>query len=176
MRKHQAAEERFILVVDDEAPVRQALSRILEDAGYTIVQAANGAEALKALDNKAIRLLISDHNMPGMTGVDLLKLVRVRHPHVTRIMMTGESDPEIAIRSINEGEIYRFIRKPWNNGDLRTIVHFAFELSRLEQENKKLLAIVRRQQQALRRSGAPEDPLNLEQDLLQLAEEELREP
>ena len=65
-------------------------------------------------------------------------------------MLTADQNPETVIRSINEGEVYRFICKPWDNTSLRTMVHFAFEVVLLEEENRQLLAIVRRQRAELR--------------------------
>src|SRR5207237_9989261 len=83
-------------------------------------------------------------------------------------------DAELALRSINESEVYRFIRKPWNNSDLRTIMHFAFETIRLEREKRQLLAQVRDERLAVLRRGSPEDPAGLERDVRPPAEDQLR--
>ena len=120
-----------------------------------------------------IDLVISDHHMPELSGIDLLKLVRVRHPHVVRIIITADQDPDTAVRSINESEVYRFIRKPWNDSDLRTIMHFAFEVVRLEREKRRLLSMVRDERAARLLNGSPEDPVGIESELLLLAEDEL---
>ena len=88
--------------------------------------------------------------------------------------MTGDKDPELTLRSINEGEVYRFIRKPWDNTDLRTMMHFAFETVRLEREKRKLLAQVRDERLAVLSRGSPDDPAGLEREVMLLAEEELR--
>ena len=109
-----------------------------------------------------------------MPVIHRLKLVRVRYPYILLIMLTGDADPEIPVRSINEGEVYRFIRKPWNNSDLRTIVYFAFEVIDLEEEKRQLIAMVRKERKA-RESGSPMDPLDLEAELLLLAEEEAKQ-
>jgi DNA-binding NtrC family response regulator len=163
---------RTILVVDDEAPVRRALTQVLERAGYTVKSTDNGRHALELLQDNAIDLVISDH-MPELSGIDLLKLVRVRHPHVVRIIITADKDPDTAVRSINESEVYRFIRKPWNDSDLRTIMHFAFEVVRLEGEKRRLLSMVRDERAARLLNGSPEDPVGIESELLLLAEDEL---
>jgi two-component system, probable response regulator PhcQ len=167
---------RTILVVDDELPVRLALTRTLGEAGYTVVGTDSGRQALDLLQQHPIDLIISDHYMPEMSGIDLLKLVRVRHPHVIRIILTGDKDPELALRSINESEVYRFIRKPWDNSDLRTLMHFAFETIRLEREKRQLLSMVRDERVAVLRRGSPEDPAGLEREVMLLAEDELRRP
>ena len=168
----QESAKRTILVVDDEQFVRSALLQLLQADGYQVLEASDGDEALEILQRTPVQLLISDQNMPGMSGIDLLKLVGVRHPRVLRIMLTADKDPEIVVRSINEGEVYRFIRKPWNNHELRTIIHYAFRIVRLEDEKRKLIALVREQQKAHREG---KDPVGLESELLLLAEDEAKE-
>jgi two-component system, probable response regulator PhcQ len=163
---------RTVLVVDDEENVRTALTRLLGDAGYAVLAAESGEEALGILHESAVKLLISDNNMPGMPGIELFKKVRRLYPHVLRIMLTGDTDPELAVRSINEAEVYRFIRKPWNNADLRTIVQLAFDVIVLEDEKRQLLDIVRRYR-AARERGDP--PPRLDAELLLLAEADLLE-
>jgi DNA-binding NtrC family response regulator len=161
---------RTVLVVDDEEFVRTALQRVLGDAGYSVLAAESGAEALRVLAEQPVKILISDNAMPYMSGLDLFKEVRVRHPHVLRIMLTGDSDPELAVRAINEGEVFRFIRKPWNNSDLRTVMQLAFEVVLLEDEKRQLLDIVRRHR-AARARGEPVEDTGAE--LLLLAEADL---
>jgi DNA-binding NtrC family response regulator len=161
---------RTVLVVDDEPLVRSALKRILEPAGCAVLTAADGAEALKVLGKSSVHVLITDQNMPGLSGIELLKEVRIRHPLVLRMMLTADADPETPIRSINEGEVYRFIRKPWDNAALLTTVNLAFEVILLEEENRQLLSIVRRQRAELRQLH----PKDAEAELV-LAEADLLE-
>ena len=147
----KAVKEKNILVVDDEETVRESLAAILEREGYRVFQAESGDEGLRVLkETPGIQLVISDHNMPGMSGIELLKLVRERYPNVTRIMLTGDPDPQVIIRSINEGEVYRFIKKPWDNTMLRVTIYFAFEANQLEEENRRLVAALRRQMNFLK--------------------------
>jgi len=158
-----------VLVVDDELAVRAALQHVLAEHGYTVATAANAEEALELLHKLPVQVIISDQHMGGggLSGVDLLKVVRVRHPRVVRILLTGDQDPEVPVRSINESEVYRFIRKPWNNADLRTIVSFAFEVAWLEQEKHDLVL-------RMRNERAPkDDPAGVEAELLRLAEDEI---
>jgi DNA-binding NtrC family response regulator len=162
---------RTILVVDDDDDVGTALSRILGAAGYTVLTAGTGEEGLQTLATHPVQLVISDQNMPGMSGIEFLKLVRERHPHAVRMMLTGDQDPDTVVRSINEGEVYRFIRKPWDNTGLRTMVDFAFEVILLDEENRRLLAVVRRQRAELRQLSPAVDA---EAEML-LAEAELFE-
>jgi response regulator RpfG family c-di-GMP phosphodiesterase len=156
-----------VLVVDDEPRVRIALTQVLHRLGHTVVEAESGEEALQLLQDHAVEVIISDQHMPGLSGIDLLKLVRVRHPKVVRIMLTADEDAEIPIRSINESEVYRFIRKPWNNNDLRTVLSFAFEIARLEQEKRHLVTLLKNQ------LATRDDPADLEKELVKLADEEI---
>jgi DNA-binding NtrC family response regulator len=146
-----ALKERNILVVDDEDTVRDSLAAVLGREGYTVELAESGERGLQVLKERPdIQLVISDHNMPGMSGVEFLKIIRERHPDVMRIMLTGDPDPQTIIRSINEGEVYRFIQKPWDNTLLRVTVYFAFETITLESENRRLISALRRQVNVLR--------------------------
>jgi DNA-binding NtrC family response regulator len=132
-----------ILLVDDEPAVREGLMLSLRSTGYRIRQAGSGQEALEALRAEPADLVISDHLMPGMTGLELLKLIRDRFPDTVRIMLTGHADLATAIAALNEGEIYRFLSKPCDRLELKVTVHLALERLELERENRRLLAIVR---------------------------------
>ncbi len=146
----KSGKDRNVLLVDDEESVREPISKLLEREGYRVYCAESGEAALEILKQDPIQLVISDQNMPGMSGIELLKLIRERHPRVLRIMLTAETDPQVIIRSINDGEVYRFIRKPWDNIMLRVVVYFAFETIQLEEENRRLLQALRRQLQFVR--------------------------
>jgi len=141
---------RTILVVDDEEQVRTALTSLLEREGYTVTSAEGPTEALEILRQQPIKLVISDHNMPDMSGIEFFRLIRERHPHVCRIMLTGDPERETIIRAVNEGEVYRFLPKPWNNTTIRVTVYFAFEAIQLEEENRRLVKALRRQLQFVR--------------------------
>jgi len=136
---------RTLLIVDDEENVRNALKRSLRKENYVVHTAPGPEEGLEMLKQNPIDVVISDHLMPKMTGLEFLKVVHDRHPDVGRIMLTGHADMETAIKAINEGEIYRFLQKPWDDIELKVIVHLAFEHVELERDNRKLLAAVRRQ-------------------------------
>ena len=141
----KAGKEKNILVVDDEDSVRDSLTAVLEREGYTVRQASGGEEGLQVLREHPVQLVISDHNMPDMSGIEFFRLIRERHPHVCRIMLTGDPERETIIRAVNEGEVYRFLPKPWNNTMIRVTVYFAFEAIQLEEENRRLVNALRRQ-------------------------------
>lgn len=136
---------RRILIVDDEENIRNALRRALRKEGYEIFSGAEPAEGLELLKKQEVDMVISDHLMPNMTGLEFLKIVRERHPDVIRLMLTGHADMQTAIDAINQGNIYRFLTKPWDDVDLKVTLSIAFEQLELERENRKLLAMVRRQ-------------------------------
>lgn len=81
-----------LLVVDDNAPFRQSLNRLLTGMGYTVFTAANGFEALELLKSEEIHLVFADVKMPGMTGVELLKQIKHDHQRVNVILMTVSSE------------------------------------------------------------------------------------
>ena len=141
---------RTILVVDDEEHIRSALTTLLDREGYTVTAVEGPTEALAILREQAIKLVISDQNMPDMSGLEFFRLIRERHPNVCRIMLTGDAEKDTIIRAINEGEVYRFIPKPWSNTMLRVTVYFAFEEIQLQEENRRLVQALRRQLQFVR--------------------------
>jgi len=141
-----AAPKKSILIVDDEENVRNALRRSLRKEGYTLHFAEGPAVALEMLKHTPVDLVVSDHMMPQMSGIDFLTLVRDRYPDMVRLMVTGHADLETAIKAINHGEIHRFLTKPWDDMELKVTLFLAFERQDLERENRKLIAQVRRQQ------------------------------
>ena len=104
-----------LLLVDDEPSVLEALRRTLRREGYRLLIATSGAEALALLEEQPVDLLISDIDMPGMSGLELLAVVRVKWPEVVRLVLTGGVSLESAIGAINEGEVHRYLTKPWSH-------------------------------------------------------------
>lgn len=134
-----------VLIVDDEENVRRALKRSLRKEPYELLFAANAFEALDILELHPIDVVLSDHLMPRMTGLEFLTEVGKCWPEVIRIILTGHADMETAIKAINEGEIYRFLTKPWEDHELKLTLKLAFERLELERENQRLLETVRTQ-------------------------------
>ena len=132
-------EDVQILCVDDESNVLKALRRLFMDEDYDIITATSGEEGLEELvENPGIQLVISDYRMPGMNGVDFLKDVFERRPDTIRIVLSGYADTAAIVSAINEGKIYKFIPKPWNDDDLRVTIAKALELYFLQKENASL--------------------------------------
>ncbi|MGC4120506.1 MAG: response regulator [Myxococcales bacterium] len=139
-----------LLVIDDDESIRKALNRTLRAEGYVIHLASSGAEGLEKLKTIAFDCVISDHLMPVMTGLEVLKLVRDRRPDVGRIMLTGHADVQVALQSINEGEIHRFLTKPWDDTELKVTLYSVLGEVELGRRNRTLLAIARRQADFIR--------------------------
>ena len=137
---------RRILVVDDEEGVTSALRRSLRREGYEISTSNDPKEALVRLKSETFDLVISDHLMPGMTGTEFTKLCRDRYPDMMRLMLTGQPDTQMVIAAINQGEVYRFVTKPWDDAELKVTLWMAFEQLDLVRENRRLLTMVRNQQ------------------------------
>jgi len=134
-----------ILCVDDEAHVQSALRRALRKEPYELFFASSGPEALLFLEKQEVDLMITDHLMPGMTGLELVRKVNARWPNILRLILTGHADLDMAIDAINRGEVYRFLTKPWDNLDIRIILRLAVSRLELERENKRLIETVKRQ-------------------------------
>jgi len=124
-----------ILLVDDSPNILKALQRIFKDEGYKIFTVGSAKEALDKLSHESIDLMISDQNMPEISGIDLLKLVRIKYPKIIRMMLTGVTDFEVAKEAINKGEIYRFFNKPCDDFELLLSVKYALKHKFLEEEN-----------------------------------------
>lgn len=127
-----------ILLVDDEPNVLKALQRVFRQENYVVSTVSSGQEALELLRKESFQLMISDYMMPGMTGAELLKQVKSSKPEIIRIMLTGHADTGAVMGAINEGAVYKFILKPWNDDDLRVTVALALEQYELIQKNKAL--------------------------------------
>ena len=122
-----------ILIVDDEENIRDALRRELETWDYELHFADCSQAAFEILANQRIDIVISDNAMPGgMVGVQFLRVVRHLHPHVVRIMLTGQGSVQTAVDAINKGEVFRFLEKPWEEAQLQAILVAACQ--RLKQD------------------------------------------
>ncbi len=127
-----------LLLVDDEPNIVSALKRLLRRDGYTILTANCGAQGLELLANNRVDVIISDQRMPGMTGVDFLRQAKVNFPNTIRIVLSGYTELQSVTDAINEGAVYRFLTKPWDDEQLRGHVREAFEYQGLAEENRLL--------------------------------------
>ncbi len=140
-----------ILLVDDEENVRNALKRVLKREGYEVYSAAGGAEALAQLKNISPDVIISDFLMPEMNGIEFLNRAREILPEVVRIILTAHADVQMAVQAINEAGVYRLLTKPWDDAELKIMLNQINEHIALIKENSRLKAIIKSQEDILRR-------------------------
>ncbi len=138
-----------VLCVDDEHSILSSLRRLLRPQGYTVHVAGSAAEGLALLESTPVDLVISDMRMPEMDGAEFLARVRARWPAPVRMLLTGYSDMASTIDAINRGEIHRFIAKPWDDDQLRSVVRDGLARRVLEREREQLRARVQEQNQEL---------------------------
>lgn len=118
-----------VLCVDDEPNILRALSWLLQKE-FEVVTSTSGREALEIARQGDFDVVISDQRMPEMSGVDFLREVRAIAPRAIRILLTGYSDMQAVLRSVNESEIFRYINKPWNVNELPKVVAQAAEIAK----------------------------------------------
>ena len=131
-----------LLAVDDEPAITASIADQLH-RHYHVLTAGCGEEALATLRTETVSVILTDQRMPGMTGVDLLARVAEEVPDVTRLLVTGYSDIEAVVRSVNEGKVYYYLSKPWRPEVLDGLVSQAFEHNRLLRERRALLEELR---------------------------------
>jgi len=125
------------------------LQDVLSTEPYELLSAGSAEEALELLETEPVDVVVSDEMMPGMSGSEFLSIVRRQYPDTIRIILTGHANLEMAIRAINEGEIYRFFRKPCNVFDLAITIRQALQQKALMAEAFRLLKMARRQKRTI---------------------------
>lgn len=136
-----AAPARYrLLIVDDEPNVLKALQRVFRQENYEVLTAPDGDEALRLCSATPVDVVISDYMMPKMNGAELLRRFKQTWPDTIRIMLTGHADTGAVMGAVNEGAVYKFILKPWNDDDLRVTVALALEQHDMIRRNRQLQA------------------------------------
>lgn len=130
--------ERVLLLVDDEENILRSLRRTFHRAGYKILIANSGEEGLKLLEKNEVGVIVSDQRMPGMTGSEFLRRAREKFPEAIRIMLSGYTELSSVTKAINQGSIYKFLTKPWEDELLLANIKDAFEHYELRRENARL--------------------------------------
>jgi diguanylate cyclase (GGDEF)-like protein/PAS domain S-box-containing protein len=121
-----AQQERTLLLVDDETSILSALRRMLRSDGYRVLTAASAREGLEILARNDVQVILSDQRMPEMTGTEFLGRVKHLHPDTVRIVLSGYAELESIIEAVNQGAIYKFLIKPWDDDLLRGHIRDAF--------------------------------------------------
>ncbi len=132
MKKHK------LLVVDDEPDVCDSVHDLLRYE-FQVVKAGSAEEGMKLMQEQEVHIIMTDQRMPNISGVEFLTRVRQGHPRAVRMLFTGYADLEAVISAINQGHVFRFVRKPWKPEELEEIVReAATEYDRLIQESNEI--------------------------------------
>ncbi len=139
-----------ILCVDDEPNVLKSLRRLFRGAQYIVHLAESGVKGLEVLEQQAIDLIVSDMRMPQMDGAEFLTQAAIRWPDTVRILLTGYADIESTIAAVNQGKIYSYCSKPWEDDELKSLIAKAIEEKRLREERIQLFEIIHQQNAQLK--------------------------
>lgn len=137
------------MLVDDEERALIALSRLLRNENCKLVSATSGTEALALMAEQPVNVVVTDQQMPGMTGIELLKRIKAEYPHTIRMVLTGHADVDVAIAAINQGEVYRFITKPVQGEELKLAIRHVLVQHDLLKDNKALIQEVQKRDSTL---------------------------
>ena len=127
--------EKTLLVVDDEENIIRSLRRLFRQEPFTVLTANSGSEGLEILEKQSVSVILSDQRMPGMIGSDFLKIVKDRYPHTIRIVMSGYTELESITSAINDGAVFKFLLKPWEDEKLLAHIRDAFSYHDLKSNN-----------------------------------------
>ena len=148
----QTEREPFsVLLVDDEENILRSLQRLfMDEDDIEVVTATSGEEGLKLLPELTnLGVIVSDQRMPGMSGAQFLEKARAIQPNALRIILTGYADVSAAVDAINKGGAWRYLAKPWNDEELVRVIHEALERYSIIMENRRLNALVVKQNKEL---------------------------
>ncbi|MGD9189772.1 MAG: EAL domain-containing protein, partial [Desulfobacteraceae bacterium] len=129
--------DNTILLVDDDINVLAALKRMLGTNGYRILTATGTEEAFELLAGNRVGLVVADHYMPGMDGTEFLARIRSLHPSCVRIALTGSANLDIVMDAVNQGAIFKFITKPWQDEQLKDTVDEALQYYRRQNVDRR---------------------------------------
>lgn len=118
-----------VLLVDDEERILRSLAMLFR-LQYEVRATTDAHEALRIVANERVHVIVSDQKMPIMRGADLLRQVKEKSPHTMRLLLTGYSELDAVVDSVNEGEIFRFLNKPWDANEIRATVAQAAQIAR----------------------------------------------
>lgn len=133
--------KKKIMFVDDEKQILRSLNRLFMDSGYEMVFMDSGEAAAAYLEENTVNMVVSDIRMPGMSGFDLLRQVKAKHPETLRIALSGYTESNAIYKALEENVSKMYLFKPWNNAELRGIIEQMFALEAVLSE-KKILDMV----------------------------------
>ncbi|QDT43166.1 Cyclic di-GMP phosphodiesterase response regulator RpfG [Gimesia alba] len=139
-----------VIFIDDEPQILKAFVRLFRKDEIDLFTTSSPEEVCELVQTESFALIVSDQRMPEMEGTKLLERVRDLSPATIRIILTGYADKDAAIEAINQGSVYRFLTKPWNDDELRNEVKRAIDEYTLRQENRRLQELTLSQNEELR--------------------------
>jgi DNA-binding NtrC family response regulator len=129
-------ETRTVLFVDDDKIVLRSLERGLIDEPYNKLFANGPKETLEILQQEKVHVIVTDMCMPVMDGLELLQIVNKKYPHIVKIVLSGYANQDTVQQAINQGDIFKFIAKPWKlEGNFKEIVLEAIDCYNLQSEH-----------------------------------------
>lgn len=117
-----------VLCIDDESRILRALKALFRD--MDVHTTTDPTEAIRWAAEHDVDVIVCDQRMPKMQGIEVLREIRIAHPRAMRILLTGYADLGAVLGSVNEGEVFRYINKPWDNAELRETVQLAAKIAR----------------------------------------------
>lgn len=169
--------ENQVLFIDDEESIVDGIQRLFFKEPYGIIATTDIEQARGTLAAGKIKVVVCDHRMPVMLGVKFLEEVKKAHPDIVRILFTGYADFPMVEEAINQGEIYRFISKPWKTIELVATVRQAIVHHDLVEENKELFDETKRRREELEITNKKlVDMYKLQREFTSTVSHELRTP
>lgn len=136
--EYSEVKDHSLLIIDDEPDILKALTRQFRRK-YNVFSTTNAEDGFGIMEKENIQVVLSDQRMPGLTGVDFFSRIKSKYPDALKLILTGYSDIEAVIGAINDGQVFRYVTKPWNPEELETIIKEAFEKYELITKNRKLM-------------------------------------
>ena len=171
-----SVKKHCLLVVDDEPDLVQSVKDLLR-FDYKVLVATRAVEGLQIMQREKVHIVMSDQRMPEMTGVEFLKHLRDSHPETVRLLFTAYADLSAVTDAINQGNVYRYISKPWEPDELKTVLRQAVDYYDLQEERRRLIQEVQEKNEQL--EGANEElrrANDLKRAFIRVASHELRTP
>ena len=170
------ARRHTILVGDDEPDVVQSVQDLLR-LDYKVLGATRAEDGMRLLGEQEVHVVMTDQRMPETTGVEFLHQIRGAHPDAVRLLFTGYADIRAVIDAINQGNVYRYITKPWDPDELQSIIREATERYDLMVERKRLIGELQDKNRELEQAyRGLQEASDLKTAFIQVASHELRTP
>ena len=138
--KEEIADNRTVVFVDDDEIVLRSIKRGFLDEPYNQLFVNSGQEALEILRKEDVHVIVTDMIMPGMDGVELLKIIKEEFPHIVKIVLSGYTDMTAYQKEFSQGEIFRFVCKPWKlEADFKKVISQAIDQYNSQKKHDTML-------------------------------------